>query len=1516
MAETYDKEAGGTNSPSQTGKKRSGTEVHHISDGNEIVVDNSWHAMRNGLQAIFTEGGDSNYETNGVQGGVMDTGATCGVIPRATAEALGLPITPETEQYGIRFGNNATVRATHCVWGLGFIDRLAVIPDAAATLIPIRSWTQRGLRVVFTRRTMTVYPPQGSRILYQCSADPASDLYIGDLKQLLGLPRETLTRDEERPARPRPDTAYGLSDDMETSGDDDTCRDDEDEETDTDEVPPETDGDRSPPRRHRRISTSQSSTAAPTTRKRHQPRWTAGLAEIARRLHTGSGHGNFATLQEIFRHGCWDGIPAGIDFQQLLGDVARKLPCILCRLAKDRHMDRPLGTGIHPRAIGAIFSFDVIGPFAPLTLYRARYVMIFVDLATGWEYGLLTDAKDATTLISCGRQLATVNKSYGHKLEALRCDAGKPETSAEYERAMAQMDSGVRILPAAVRNQRANPVERRVQDQKREVALEIAGQTVLDGAYWGLAYLDVIGCRNKRPNTLTREFSASATPQELNEGRRPRFQEAACGLAFGMLGISPTGEVKPKIGTLANELRVYVGRHTTDSNAVLTVEAPPTRNMTPAVTRDFKPLYLRGATVDQTLQPRICTLDDDENGTIQVNVIDHITPQLPMERGLLQPTPQEVHDQATAILQQAHPSPAFLLNAGDPATTAKGAGTISRNTRAYTRSRKAAEEAETASTEGQEDSTMDEAGGNEQSGQLLDSPPIAQADANVHAAVRYGLDDSATSGPGTSGTSNETAEVTIAELVHQCTPSGWQPRDFYAYYASAEALMDAEVRDELAPTLEEELTAPAARPLLAPIAETTLPAYKAHKTYTADCPSYQTVMRSPELRAKRLPEVRKHMQQLVDDYALEKMPNEVRRHAVRIVRWMMDLRTKYNPDGSFDKLKARWNLRGDLIKREDDKLGLQVNSYAATLKMHNLRRLVAMHAYYGHKDWTLKSLDVSSAFSGTDSTREQLLYVELPDDIMQSPGHEPATDIRETASNDRTSLYQVNASHHGLAEASHDFAQEVIAHARSAGLRQTSGDRALLYWRPDPPRPGACVAMGLITDDMPQLYGDDAEAAAVMQRVDDVIEKRWTVTRQTVMRKAIGIQVTYNDDGSTTLKSPRHIEDLRGHCYPDINGDSTPTIYGALPTEYAKTAGWDDDADEEVDQAGQDHFRSAVGLMSYILHTRPLDQVAYSWLSGRTGRATAADICAMRHFAAYAHTTREVGVTYHPRGTTDPSYPQIIVAPDAAYRRHPGGQSQLGVGVKLGGVDSPSGFIDWISRKERGAPSLSVPEAETKAHVEGTKMAIDHRLTSEELGDVQDGPTIILEDNDTVRNNIMETAGKPSAMRHAAQLLNFCTYHTRNGTTQTQRVAGTRQPGDGLTKLFGPTDHWRAAIHSMGWSQPLEDISNRVRRLYGRPHGHQRDEERVLVCVEDRNFEEIHGGKQNRQLSAWQIQRQRDDEESEEEAMDDVAYVIDRERAERAKRAAINSNLPSNAGEAYGTSIRADFSKRNRAKTH
>ena len=55
-----------------------------------------------------------------------------------------------------------------------------------------------------------------------------------------------------------------------------------------------------------------------------------------------------------------------------------------------------------------------------------------------------------------------------------------------------------------------------------------------------------------------------------------------------------------------------------------------------------------------------------------------------------------------------------------------------------------------------------------------------------------------------------------------------------------------------------------------------------------------------------------------------------------------------------------------------------------------------------------------------------------------------------------------------------------------------------------------------------------------------------------------------------------------------------------------------------------------------------------------------------------------VGVTYHPKREDESEYLQVRVAPDAAYRRHKGGHSHLGVGVWLAGgrKKKPSCFFE------------------------------------------------------------------------------------------------------------------------------------------------------------------------------------------------------------------------------------------------
>jgi hypothetical protein len=741
-------------------------------------------------------------------------------------------------------------------------------------------------------------------------------------------------------------------------------------------------------------------------RGRVQRRWAAREIELARRVHVGSGHGHFTTLQEICRNGCWDHIPEGVDWAGLFADVGRKIPCVWCRLAKDRRMDTPVGTGVHSGEIGADFSFDVIGPFQVLTIYRARYFILFVDLATGWEYALLIDARDAATLKACAKQLQIVNSAFGHSMRSLRCDAGAPEKSAEMEEAMADFDSGVRMLPAASGNQRANPVERRVQNIKREIALSLSGQSVLGAQYWGLVVLEVIRGRRTRPNSLSREFGASVTPQELNEGRRPSFREAVSGLSFGTLGTSPIAEKKPSLGTLSNELRVYVGRDETDSNAVLTVEAPPTRNMLPRVTRDFKPLFLRGTTVSPQVMSRKCELVETDGGTIEVRMegdgaIDMGLTQL----GLCESQDATVHTQADEMIQAIKPGAWSLLNGGDPARVARDVGSMARSTRSAVR------RADSESREGV-------------------------------AMVAMGIEESE------ERMVCQLEEVDEESMLMEMVPEDWGEEEYVGFVSSGLELLDAFHRGELHEALED---------TVGDLGEFERLVYKAQKAYTADAPRYQDMMRSSEERRKWLPEVRAHMRQLIHDFALEKMPAYKRRKGLRVVKWMIDLRTKLNPDGTFDKLKARWNLRGDLIRRGDKARGVEVQTYAPTLRMSSFRRMVAMRAYYG-SSWTLKSLDVTSAFSSTDSTREEPLYVELPHDILDdSEGDEDDESRMEPG---ELELYRVNASGQGLAEASHDFAYQAIMHARQAGLVQTSGDKAMLHWRPAKPRPGVVVGMG------------------------------------------------------------------------------------------------------------------------------------------------------------------------------------------------------------------------------------------------------------------------------------------------------------------------------------------------------------------------------------------------------------------------------------------------------------------------
>jgi hypothetical protein len=308
--------------------------------------------------------------------------------------------------------------------------------------------------------------------------------------------------------------------------------------------------------------------------------------------------------------------------------------------------------------------------------------------------------------------------------------------------------------------------------------------------------------------------------------------------------------------------------------------------------------------------------------------------------GLCESQDAAVHMQTDEMIQSVRSGSWSLLNGGDPAVVARDVGSMARSTRAAVRR---------ADLEVQESVSM--------SAMCIDE----SAEEKVC----------------------PTEELDAVSLLLELTPRDWGEGEFLAFTSSGLELLDAFHRGELDEALEDTVGESGGFERMV---------FKAQKTFTQDAPRFSDMMRSSESRQKWLPEVRAHMRQLIHDFALEKMPAYQRRKGLRVVKWMIDLRTKFNPDGTFDKLKDRWNLRGDLIKRGDRARGLEVQTYAPTLRMSSFRRMVAMRAYYGGS-WTLKSLDVTSAFSSTDSTRSEPLYVELSQDILDED--DPDDDVED-----------------------------------------------------------------------------------------------------------------------------------------------------------------------------------------------------------------------------------------------------------------------------------------------------------------------------------------------------------------------------------------------------------------------------------------------------------------------------------------------------------------------------------------
>ena len=298
------------------------------------------------------------------------------------------------------------------------------------------------------------------------------------------------------------------------------------------------------------------------------------------------------------------------------------------------------------------------------------------------------------------------------------------------------------------------------------------------------------------------------------------------------------------------------------------------------------------------------------------------------------------------------------------------------------------------------------------------------------------------------------------------------------------------------------------------------------------------------------------------------------------------------------------------------------------------------------------------------------------------------------------------------------------------------------------------------------------------------MEDNFEITFMEKLESIVGLQITYNDNGSITITEPKQIQKLKAEFFPD---NEVP-IYR---TPMAKN--WSEHRMNQSKCCDIDLWMKRLGTMLFILKTRSESAYAMSKHSTRTHVCTEKDMAALKRTAAYIIHTKDLGITFH---AGDKAYNEAAItfcaAVDVAHAVYESGQGKIGTGMKLGDINSDSGMYYVKSSKNHGTVPLSSCESELKGGVEMVKDAYAERGLYEELGFKQTNPIKIYEDNQPLINVTKDMSKSSKRMKHVQQQIEFVLQAVKNNVVVMTKIKGDQHCVDLLTKSnMSDTAHWK-----------------------------------------------------------------------------------------------------------------------------
>jgi hypothetical protein len=269
---------------------------------------------------------------------------------------------------------------------------------------------------------------------------------------------------------------------------------------------------------------------------------------------------------------------------------------------------------------------------------------------------------------------------------------------------------------------------------------------------------------------------------------------------------------------------------------------------------------------------------------------------------------------------------------------------------------------------------------------------------------------------------------------------------------------------------------------------------------------------------------------------------------------------KLNSDGSLERYKARWVVRG-FTQRAGLDFG---ETFTPVVKPATIRTVLTIAA---SRNWTTKQLNVSNAF----------LHGHLKEEVFcQQP-----TGFVDANRPDAVCL--LDKSLYGLRQAPRAWFERFAAFIKTIGFSPTRSDPSLFILRH-----GSSTAFLLLYVDDIVLTGS---SLALLQHVVDKLRAEFAVKDMGALRFFLGIDVQRTKD-SFYLSQERYVDDIlecagMASCKPattPIDGKHKLAADGA-PIDDAKD------------------YRSMAGALQYLTITRPDIAFAVQQLCSGAGRA-------------------------------------------------------------------------------------------------------------------------------------------------------------------------------------------------------------------------------------------------------------------------------------------------------------------------